>query len=787
TAINQVGKIDPQEWLKEHPRPKYLKLSPRKKSKEDSFNPELTAINQVGKIDPQEWLKEHPRPKYLKLSPRKKSNQTSEPDQNIISSQPGRTKGMNEFLKVLKNKDTLKEYQQLEQLTDKGALKKVGIMPLGSGSFGTVYAYKKVKSLDTDPVTHVIKVENPGGPGERDYDERKPERKRAVFIPLVAHELGFTHMPLATSMPQESQVDSREKKRNNLLSTLASGEAGRTKMLIASDSSYAYGLVDKEFNNKFVVDNISDQEIDKLKEKFGFKEKVEKAEQELTFEKKVKELDIDEQQIQDAVILDMLFQYKDGSYTQYMFDQGNLKKIDNDDYGIAKVNRNQTGEYSSSFPVGLPNANKLLTDDTKKRILNMDAGHLKKVLKAATYKDKSGTNPEKQQVFDEEKALRNLEDIQFLIHKADKYGGISLRELFDLYNARDEDDVLAPERSKKKAEIYESKIKAMIKKDKVLPSQLYNILGVAFPEIRADLFNTNIEVHKELGKIDEQRQQELEEKRSKLGHTPSIKDNPEFIKDIKKRSTTHRSERQKANYLSKLKALDVKELNKLIHILSGQLGSFEQIVSLPQSVLKINDPEQIEGSEHKFSQIKNWKTRKIKGKVRDKVRKQIATDKANKSGYLDDAEKEVLTIQHDRIKSKAMYPVQVAHLNKLINDKQVALQESTSKISGYINAIVFIARDLKVPLSPADKRNAIGKSYLDIKKKLAKLEADINVLETDINASIEQLENAVNDVLKHQEYPKVFGKDNIFEKDISSLKEAFQSYQKVARKLTSPK
>ncbi|MEH1865979.1 MAG: hypothetical protein V7K69_13375, partial [Nostoc sp.] len=38
-------------------------LTSQKAAKEDSFNPELTAINQVGKIDPQEWLKEHPRPK----------------------------------------------------------------------------------------------------------------------------------------------------------------------------------------------------------------------------------------------------------------------------------------------------------------------------------------------------------------------------------------------------------------------------------------------------------------------------------------------------------------------------------------------------------------------------------------------------------------------------------------------------------------------------------------------------------------------------------------------------
>ncbi|MEH1826640.1 MAG: hypothetical protein V7L22_14955 [Nostoc sp.] len=725
----------------------------------------------------------------------KKSNQTSEPDQNIISSQPGRTKGMDEFLKTLENKETLKQYQELEQLTNENALEKAGFA-IGKGAFGTVYPYKKVGSSDTNTVTHVIKEENYGGPGDRDYDERKSERKRAVFIPLVAHELGFTHMPLTTSMPQ-SQVDSREKKRNNLLSTLAPGKAGDKKMSMASDPYYAYELVDENFR-KFVrektgniISDISPEEISKLKTEFSFDEKLETAKQKLTLETKVKELDIDEQQIQDTVILDMLFQYKDGSYTQYMFDQGNLKKIDNDDYGIAKVNRNQTGEYSSSFPVGLPNANKILTEDTKKRILNMDEEHLKKVLKAATYKDKSGTKPEKQQVFDEEKALRNLEDIQFLIREADKYGGISLRELFDLYNARDEDELLDPESSKSKVEKYESRIKDITKKDKVSPSQLYNILGVEIPDLRSGLFTNYPEAHKELGKIDEERQQELQNQRDQLGYDRSIKDNPQFIKSIKKRSkalplTESQKANQKANQLNKLE-----ELNKLINNLASQLESFKNIVPLlqPQSVLlEINDPEQIEGSEHKFSQIKNWRTRKIKGKVRDNVREQIATGKAKKSGYLDDAENEASAIKHKRIKSKAMYPVQLAQLKKLIYDKNVALKNSTTELDTNIDNIdkicIMIANfkpieDLELAISLHEKMNAIIERCSDIITELEHLEEQINTL-------IAQLESAVDTILEHQEYPKVFGKDNIFEKDISSLKEAFEFYQKVARKLKSP-
>ncbi|MEH2115277.1 hypothetical protein [Nostoc sp.] len=686
-SINQTGVVD-TNMKPELPDNSVDSLTSQEAAKEDSFNPELTAINQVGTIDPVEWLKEHPRPQDLKPFPdprkRKKSNQTSEPDQNIISSQPGRTKGMDEFLKTLKNKETLKQYPELEQLTNEDALEKAGL-PIGKGTFGTVYPYKKVGSSDTNPVTHVIKVENYGGPGDRDYDERKSERKRAVFIPLVAHELGFTHMPLTTSMPQ-SQVDSREKKRNNLLSTLAPGKAGDKKMSMASDPYYAYELVDENFR-KFVrektgniISDIPPEEISKLKTEFSFDEKLETAKQKLTLETKVKELDIDEQQIQDTVILDMLFQYKDGSYTQYMFDQGNLKKIDNDDYGIAKVNRNKTGEYSSSFPVGLPNANKILTEDTKKRILNMDEEHLKKVLKAATYKDKSGTKPEKQQVFDEEKALRNLEDIQFLIREANNYGGISLRELFDLYNARDEDELLDPESSKSKVEKYESRIKDITKKDKVSPSQLYNILGVEIPERRTGLFTNYPEAHKELGKIDEERQQELQNQRDQLGYDRSIKDNPQFIKSIKKRSkalplTESQKANQKANQLNKME-----ELNKLIDNLASQLESFKNIVPLlqPQSVLlEINNPEQIEGSEHKFSQIKNWKTRKIKGKVRDNVRDnvrvQIATGKAKKSGYLDDAQEEASAIKHKRIQSKAMYPVQLAQLKKLIYDNNWSL------------------------------------------------------------------------------------------------------------------
>ncbi|NEU81700.1 hypothetical protein [Nostoc sp. UIC 10630] len=791
-SINETGVVD-TDTKAELSGNSVDGLTSQEAAKEDSFNPELAAINQLGKIELKKWLEEHPRPKDLKPFPdprkRKKSNQTSELDQNIISSQPGRTKGMNEFLKVLKNKGTLDEYQQLEQLTDKDALKKAGYMPIGKGTFGIVFPYKKAESLDTDPVTHVIKQENDSGLASgRNYDERKSERKRAVFIPLVAHELGFTHMPLATSMPQESQVDSREKKRNNLLSTLAPGKAGSKKMdMSASVLEDTFSLVDDEFH-KFVVETtgktkgkISQEEEKSLKDKFGFDQRIKQAQQELT-RKEYNELNIDEQQIQDAVILDMLFQYKDGSYTQYMFDQGNLKKIDNDDYGIAKVSRNQTGEYSSSFPVGLPNANKLLTEDTKKRILNMDQEHLKTVLKAATYKDKSGTKPEKQQVFDEEKALRNLEDIQFLIRKADKHGGISLRELFDLYNARDKYELLDPKSSK--VEDYESRIKRRTgqkKEDKVLPSHLYNILGVDIPEgKRTDLFTNYPEVHKELGKIDEERQQELQEERKKQDYAPSIKDNPQFIKAIEKRSNTLRLERQKANHLNQLR-----ELNELIDNLPSKLGSFEEIVSFPQSVLEIQDTEQIESSEHIFSQIKNWKTRKIKGKVRDKVREQIATDNANESGYLDNAEKDISAIKHDRIKSKAMYPLQLARLKKLISDKNVSLQNNTTKLDRNIDKICITIANfepiehLELAQDFLDKMNTIGKCCSDVITKLVTLEAELKTL-------IEQLESAVDTVLKHQEYPKAFGKDNIFEKDISSLKVAFKSYQKVARKLKFP-
>ncbi|MEH1819531.1 MAG: hypothetical protein V7L31_10720 [Nostoc sp.] len=793
-SINQTGVID-TNMKAELPDNSVDSLTSQEDAKEDSFNPELTAINQVGKIDPVEWLKEHPRPQDLKPFPdprkRKKSNQTSEPDQNIISSQPGRTKGMDEFIKTLKNTETRKQYQELEQLTNENALEKAGTMPLGRGAFGTVYSYKKAGSSDADPVTHVIKEENDGGPGDRDYDERKSERKRAVFIPLVAHELGFTHMPLATSMPQ-SQVD-RKNKRNNLLSTLAPGKAGDKKMS-ASPSSDAYDLVNEEFN-KFVIektgkktDVIKPKTKSELKKKFGFEEKLEKATQELTLEK-FKELDIDKQKIQDAVILDMLFQYKDGSYTQYMFDQGNLKKIDNDDYGIAKVTRNQTGEYSSSFPVGLPNANKKLTDETKKCILNMDQEHLKKVLKAATYKDKSGNKPEKQQVFDEEKALRNLEDIQFLIREADKHGGISLRELFDLYNARDENELLDPKSSKNKVKEYELRIKGRTGEDKVLPSQLYNILGVDIPEgERTGLFTDDFGNHKELGKIDKERQQKLQDKRTQLGYAPSIKDNPQFIEAIEKRSnavplTENQKANQKANQLNNLK-----ELNELINNLSSQLESFKNIVSLSQQqsvLLQINNPEQIEGSEHKFSQIKNWRTRKIKGKVRDEVREQIAKDKANKFNYLDKATKDASAIKHERIHDKAMYPVQLALLKKIIYEKNIALKKNTTKLDINIDKIwITIEKfkpleDLEIVQDFLGEINAIGKRCSDAITELVNLEDQINTL-------IKQLESAVETILEHQEYPKAFGKDNIFEKDISSLKEAFEFYQKVSRKLKSP-
>ncbi|WP_199292232.1 DUF4157 domain-containing protein [Coleofasciculus sp. FACHB-712] len=761
---------------------------------QNTQNAKIQRVEQgKGKEEAAEWVKKNPRPEGLTPYNRKqkRAKQPSDSEQDITSTNLGRTEGTNEFLKTLQNPETLKAYQELEQLTGKDILKQAGIWFVGKGTFGTVFPYKKSGSSDSDPATHVIKKENLG---ERDYDERKAERKRAIYIPLVAHELGFTHMPLSTSMPQESQIDNnRQNKQNNVLSNLAPGKDGSKKMREIAESFPDFQEINTAFEN-FVkektgksIANISEEKQNQLKKEFGFNQKASEAYEKFTSEK-TQELDVDEQQIQDVVILDMLFQYQDGSYTQYMFNQGNLQKIDNDDYGIGKVDRNNTGVYSSSFPVGLPNANKLLTEDTKKRILEMDGEHLKKVLKAATYKDKSDNKPkdkQKQQVFDEAKALRNLEDIQFLIREAEQYGGISLREVFDLYNARDQDEVLDPESSQATKDKYKSKIRQQTRQDsdeKVAPSQLYNILGVDSPTNRPDLFTNYINVHEILGERDKERQEELKKEREKQGDAPSIMDNPEFIEAIKKRSTQLRPERQKIVQerqqivREQQQAKNLKVLQKLINELPSKFESLEKIEvdELLKSAQEIKDTEQIEGSNHRFSQLKNWKARRIKGKVREQIATPMATNGSNVSDkLLNEAEKEISVINHERIRSKAMYPVQVARFKQLIINNEFTLERRTNFLNKYLDTIVNSID--AIDSVPLEKLKAFGKILLEV---TAKLEADIYAL----NKLIEQIEKIVNNVLEHKEYAKVFGKTNVFEEGIANLKNVIESYKKVAER-----
>ncbi|MEP0757729.1 DUF4157 domain-containing protein [Coleofasciculus sp. FACHB-T130] len=751
---------------------------------QNTQNAKIQRVEQgKGKEEAAEWVKKNPRPEGLTPYNRKqkRAKQPSDSEQDITSTNLGRTEGTNEFLKTLQNPETLKAYQELEQLTGKDILKQAGIWSVGKGTFGTVFPYKKSGSSDTDPATHVIKKENLG---KRNYDERKAERKRAIYIPLVAHELGFTHMPLSTSMPQDSQVE-RQNKQNNILSNLAPGKDGSKKMAAASNPDYAFETIDREFDDfvkketgKFRSD-ISKGDLEELKERFGYIERLKEAEEKFSWKNKIQELDVDEQQIQDVVILDMLFQYQDGSYTQYMFDQGGLQKIDNDDYGIGKVDRNRTKVYSSSFPVGLPNANKLLTEATKKRILEMDAEHLKKILKAATYKDESGNNPkekQKQQVFDEAKALRNLEDIQFLIKKAEEYGGISLREVFDLYNARDEDEVLDPESSKAKG--CESLIKKITKQEEVSPSQLYNILGVELPTARQDLFQNYPDVHKELGGIDKDRQQELQEERKQKGYAPSIKDNPEFIEAIKERSNALRPERQKV-IQEQQQAKNLKALQKLINDIPSQFESLGNIKvdELLKSAQDIKDTEQIEGNDHRFSQLKNWKARRTKGKIREKISAHKGYSYGTIQDLLNDAEAESSAINHGRIKSKAMYPVNVFRLQKLIEENKSSLKKRTDLLNDHMDKIVNSIKTLDpVPLK---ELRILGDIRLDVKPKL---EADIYAL----NNLIGQLEKIVNNVLKHKEYVKVFGESNVLEEYIVNFKNVIELYKKAAQRSWVP-
>jgi hypothetical protein len=387
----------------------------------------------------------------------------------------GTTVGMENFLDTL-DPETVNEYRELAKVSGKDDLKTGRL--IGRGAFGAVFSAEKRDEPTKKYAVKDFSMSYKGG-----YDEKKLERKRAVYIPLIAKELGFNHMPLTVSQEQEV-VEQRDKKGSGIVSHLALGE-NASKLL-----DYEESVSDRDDLGGMTKDQ---QNLAKI-------------------------MKVDEQRIQDTMIFDMLFEYQDGWAAQYMIDdKGTLTKIDNDDYGLAKGS-NHRGEKSSSFVAGLPQANRLLTKETKDRIRNIDLKDLEGMLAAAQYKAKNNKdNPKRESLFDAkavERAKRNLADLQLLIEIGDKCKGLSARELFDFYNSRDKEGNLAPNSSTK--EDYAAAVKMATKQSEAFPSQVYNAFGNVADNRQLLGQRANGKLHEVLGERDMKEQLDLVAERGAL-------------------------------------------------------------------------------------------------------------------------------------------------------------------------------------------------------------------------------------------------------------------------------
>ena len=410
------------------------------------------------------------------------------------------TVGMENFLDTL-SPETVKEYREVAEVSGKDDLEasKGSQDILGKGTFGAVYSLGK---RDEPTKKYAVKQSIMSYDKKYEkYDEKKLERKRAVYIPLIAKELGFNHMPLAVSQEQQ-EVEQRGKKGSGTVSHLAPGK-NASKLL-----DYEKSVNEREINGLrnflFFYDENGKLQNTNEEQKNALLVQQEK-------ENLDQIMKVDEQQIQDTMIFDMLFEYQDGWASQYMIDdKGTLTKIDNDDYGLAKGS-NSRGEKSSSFVTGLPQANRLLTDKTKDRIRNIDPDHLELMLAAAQYKAKDNKDaPKRESLFDAkaiERAKRNLADLQLLIEIGEEFEGLSGRELFDFYNSRDKEGNLDPNSSTK--EEYAAGVKMVTKQSEAFPSQVYNSFGSEQPP-------TVWKLHAALGKLDKDEQEKLVKTRGVL-------------------------------------------------------------------------------------------------------------------------------------------------------------------------------------------------------------------------------------------------------------------------------
>lgn len=409
----------------------------------------------------------------------------------------GTTVGMEKFLKTL-SPETVKEYRELAAVSGKDDLEDINSENrLAKGGFGEVYSVGK-----RDEPTKKYVVKQSIQSYNSNYDEKKLERKRAVYIPLIAKELGFNHMPVAISQEQQ-EVEKRGEKQSSIVSHLALGESA-SKLLdyeeSVKDRNDFWGMTKDQQN--LALDDQGKENLARI-------------------------MKVDKQQIQDTMIFDMLFEYQDGWASQYMIDdKGTLTKIDNDDYGLAQGS-GRRGEKSSSFVTGLPQANRLLTDKTKDRIRNIDPEHLEGMLAAAKYKAKNNKDdPKRESLFDAkaiERAKRNLADLQLLIEIGEEFEGLSARELFDFYNSRDKEGNLDPNSSTK--EEYAAAVKNYTRQSEAFPSQVYNTFGITKSSNKqGDFVKDDIDVrgrtqgklHEVLGERDMQEQQALVAKRGVL-------------------------------------------------------------------------------------------------------------------------------------------------------------------------------------------------------------------------------------------------------------------------------
>lgn len=147
---------------------------------------------------------------------------------------------------------------------------------------------------------------------------------------------------------------------------------------------------------------------------------------------------IDPNQLQKLMVFDLLFENQDAHFRQYILNNDNhLFKVDNEDY-LKQDSESDT--KAGSFLAGLPLANRQMTDETINLIRNWDSKYLKEMMQDAAFNYGSGENREREGLFNKDQinqVMSNLKDLKLLAEESE-LSGLSAREVWDLYNSRDE-------------------------------------------------------------------------------------------------------------------------------------------------------------------------------------------------------------------------------------------------------------------------------------------------------------------------------------------------------------